>query len=83
VRGHKDIAEILLANKANVNARDVDSDTPLHYAVQGCKDVVELLLANKAGINVLDNKHYTPYRWAWETGCINAAEFLRQHGGHE
>ena len=30
VYGHKDVAELLLANKAEVNAKDNDGDTPLH-----------------------------------------------------
>ena len=30
VSGHKDVAELLLANKAEVNAKDNDGETPLH-----------------------------------------------------
>ena len=29
-RGHKDVVELLLANKAEVNAKDNDGETPLH-----------------------------------------------------
>jgi ankyrin repeat protein len=44
IRGHKDVAELLLAKKANVNARDKYDRTPLHYAIMnGNKDVAELL----------------------------------------
>ena len=50
--GHKDVAELLLANKAEVNAKDNNGGTPLHdAAVKGHKDVAELLLANKAEVN--------------------------------
>jgi ankyrin repeat protein len=38
--GHKDVAELLLANKANVNAKDDKGDTPLHWAAdKGYKDL--------------------------------------------
>jgi len=41
---HKDVVELLLANKADVNAKDNSGKTPLHIAVsKGHKDVVELL----------------------------------------
>ena len=29
--GHKDVVELLLANKAEVNAKDNHGETPLHY----------------------------------------------------
>ena len=42
--GRKDVAELLLANKADVNAKANNDDTPLHVAAaQGHKDVAELL----------------------------------------
>ena len=44
LRGHKDVAELLLANKAEVNAKDNNGETPLHEAVdKGHKDVAGLL----------------------------------------
>ena len=46
------MAELLLANKAEVNAKDTFGGTPLHIAAyHGYKDVAELLLANKAEVN--------------------------------
>jgi ankyrin repeat protein len=41
---HKDVAELLLANKAKVNARAEDGSTPLYLAVaNGHKGIAELL----------------------------------------
>jgi ankyrin repeat protein len=47
--GYKDIAELLLAHGAEVNAKNYKESTPLHNAASyGHKDMVELLLANKS-----------------------------------
>src|SRR6266436_1444021 len=47
--GWKEVAELLMANKAEVNAQTTDGLNPLHIAAaQGYREVAELLLANKA-----------------------------------
>ena len=51
-KNHRDVVELLLANKADINAKDKYGWTPLHRAVSiGRKGVIELLLASKADIN--------------------------------
>lgn len=82
--GHKDIVELLLAQKAKVNAKNSDGFTPLHCAAQrGYMEVAELLLANKADVNARDDRGRTPLSDAAFNGHKNMAELLRQHGGHE
>jgi TonB family protein len=73
--GHKDVVELLLAHRADVNAIDNNGVTPLHYAASaGHKDVAELLLAHRADVNARDkNIGGTPLHWA---GCKDVAELL-------
>jgi ankyrin repeat protein len=82
--GHKDVAEFLLATKANVNAVNYSVMTPLHSAaMNGNKDMTELLLANKADVNARDSSNETPLHLAVIKEHKDVADLLRQHGGHE
>jgi ankyrin repeat protein len=78
-KGYKNLAELLLANKADVNARDNDGWKPLHMAVH--KDMAVLLLANNADINTTDN-HYkrTPLHQAASSGAKDVVELLIAKG---
>jgi ankyrin repeat protein len=59
------VAEVLLANKANVNAKAWDGSTPLRWAAfYSRKDVAELLLAKGADVNVKDIGGDTPLHHA-------------------
>ena len=63
--GHKDIVELLLVNKAEVDARAVDGSTPLHAAsAHGHRDIAGLLLANKAYVDARTNGGLTPLHLA-------------------
>ena len=79
--GHKDVAELLLANKADVEAKTTYGGwTPLLNAVfGGHKDLVELLLAHNADINVKDNWGRTPLQVAAENGYTEIAAVLLSH----
>ena len=63
--GGKDMVELLLANRADVNSKAIDGETALHEAANnGRKDVVKLLLANKADVNAKASIGWTPLHFA-------------------
>lgn len=56
-KGRRDIAEFLIASKADVNASDNNGDMPLHMAAAfGYADVAAILIANKAEVNAKDEQ---------------------------
>ena len=76
-KGHKDVAELLLAGKADVNAKSIPGTTPLHCAaLGGHKDVAELLLDNKTDVNAKDNDGDTPLHEAAKEGHKDVALLL-------
>jgi ankyrin repeat protein len=75
--GHRDVAELLLANKADVEAKSYGGWTALLNAVYGGhKDMVELLLTNKADVNYKEDAGRTPLQVAAENGYTEIAAFL-------
>jgi len=75
--GHKDVAQLLLDNKADIDAKSYGGWTALLNAVfGGHKDLVELLIANKADVNYKDNWGQTPLYVAAENGHTEIAALL-------
>jgi cytohesin len=79
-RGDKGVADLLLASKTDINAKDKNGETPLRIAAQNCrKDMVEYLLTNGAEIDVRNNSGDTPLHGI--TFCdTNVAALLLAHG---
>jgi ankyrin repeat protein len=77
LKGHTDIADLLIANKADVNALDDNGWAPLHEAAwKGHEAVARLLLANKAEVNAKYNDGWTPLHKAAEQGHLGLATLL-------
>lgn len=82
--GNVEIAKLLLARGADVNAADKNGTTPLHMAaLYGRGELAEFLLANKAGINAKAHGcgGVTPLQTAREKGFTEVVALLRRHGG--
>lgn len=81
-KGHKAVAQVLLANNADVSARKKDGVTPLHVAAAlGRSEIVELLLADGADVNAKDDIGRTPLFCARDRGQSAVAELLADRGG--
>ena len=85
-KGHTEIAKILLAHGANVNATPIEGepdDTPLHRAAkQGHLEIVKLLLENGADINA-NIEGYTPLFFAAMHGTsMEVIEYLLKCGAN-
>jgi cytohesin len=75
--------QALLDAGVDVNAKDENSWTPLHFAARhGHKEIVELLIAKGADVNAKDNGDNTPLNRATARNHIETADLLRTHGGN-
>jgi cytohesin len=75
--GKKDVAELLLAHGANVNARESDGTTSLLVAAKNDdKDMALLLLAHGADVNAKKNDSSTPLHDVAGSGYKDMVELL-------
>ena len=83
--GYKELAELLIAEGADVDAKTTTGGTPLFNAVGNNKEIVELLIANGADVNaqVVPGPHEfnvgdTPLDFS---GTSEIIDLIRKHGG--
>ena len=75
--GHKEVAQLLLDNSANVNAPKNTGWTPLYIAAEnGHEEVAQLLLDNSANVNAATNTGWTPLYSAAHYGHQEVVQLL-------
>ncbi|GBN54847.1 hypothetical protein AVEN_176974-1 [Araneus ventricosus] len=71
------IARDLLGYSANVNAKNLYEQTPLHSAaIEGKAELVKTLLEHTANVNARDSKGLTPLHYAVKSKNVEAIKYL-------
>ena len=79
--GSIEAVEQHLATGSDVNAKDNNELTPLHWAArEGRKEVAELLISKGAEVNIQDKYINTPLDMAILWKAPKVADLLRKHG---
>ena len=80
--GHEDIAELLIVNGANTEAKQTGGATPLHLAAyKNNPTMIAVLLKHKANVNATNDKKSTPLHAAARQGKNPAAVKLLVEAG--
>jgi|TARA_B100001964_G_scaffold10269_1_gene11008 cytohesin len=81
-QGDVDAVKQFIVAGEDVNAKDNNGVSPLHYAAYyGEKEVAELLIAKGADVNAKDEDAETPLDNAIMRKHPETADLLRKHGG--
>ncbi len=81
--GNRAMVELLLSRGADVNAKENDGDTALHYAAgRGFQAVAEVLLANHADVNIPNTGGSTPLFLAASSGQLEIIQMLLAAGAN-
>ena len=79
-QGHIDIVRILLTHGANLEQRDADGDTALHYACFGNQpDCISLLLSKGANINSTNSTGCSSLHIAINKQLLECTKRLLEH----
>jgi ankyrin repeat protein len=72
-----DLTQLLINNNADVNSKDIDGFTPLHYACkQSNIELTQLLINNNADVNSKDIHGSTPLQYACKQNNIELTQLL-------
>lgn len=79
-RNDIDLVKTIFNKGANVNGKDTDGFTPLHFATRNnSKEILVYLLNNAADPTQISNKGNTPLHLAALKGYLDIAEILLRH----
>jgi cytohesin len=84
VKGHLDVATLLLKSGADPNSRDIRGRAPLHKVSQGGElvmaesslEIARILVKSSADVNATDEAGSTPLHAAALSGCRDIADLL-------
>ena len=79
----KEMAEFLISLGADVNSKDNDGDTPLHWSASSSNkplDLIKFLIDSGADVNAKDNGGWSPLYYAVRTHNIAIAKLLIEAG---
>lgn len=77
MKDHVPVIRLLLASKANLEAKDHQECTPLHLACKkGSYESIAVLLAYGANIYAVDERQWTPLHYAAYNGHPNVCKQL-------
>eukprot|EP01124_Arcella_intermedia_P018006 TRINITY_DN24981_c0_g1_i1.p1 TRINITY_DN24981_c0_g1~~TRINITY_DN24981_c0_g1_i1.p1 ORF type:complete len:280 (+),score=77.47 TRINITY_DN24981_c0_g1_i1:31-870(+) len=79
-KGNKEIVNLLLEHKADLDAQDLRLGTPLHDAAWKSSTLTKLFLEKGASVNAKTVNNRTPLHIAAANGKVNATRYLVEHG---
>ncbi|MBQ7607068.1 MAG: ankyrin repeat domain-containing protein, partial [Desulfovibrionaceae bacterium] len=80
-KGDVQAVKTYLAKGTDVNTKNKDKDTPLHWAARnGYTEVAKLLIDKGADVNAKNEDGHTPLHWAARNGYTEVAKLLIDKG---
>jgi ankyrin repeat protein len=84
IKGWEDIIQLFIEKGADVEARDLDQKSAIHYAVVfGVAENVDILISNGAQMEITDDQGWTPLHHAVFAGQTDIVKLLLKRGANK